>query len=121
MNIEEFRDYCLALKGVTEHFPFDNRTLVFKVMDKMFALTDIETFDSINLKCDPERAIELRERYHCIIEGYHMNKKHWNTILIEGVLSGELLLNELKGLISHSYKQVIKGLPKKVQKDLEDL
>ena len=121
MNIEEFRDYCLSFKGVTEHFPFDNRTLVFKVMDKMFALTDVETFDSINLKCDPERTIELRERYHCIIEGYHMNKKHWNTILIEGVLSGELALNELKALILHSYELVVSGLPKKVQKELEEL
>lgn len=121
MNIEEFRDYCLSLKAVTEHFPFDNRILVFKVMDKMFALTDIETFDSINLKCDPERAIELREKYHSVIEGYHMNKKHWNTILIEGVLSGELGTNELKSLIVHSYELVVSGLPKKVQKELEGL
>ncbi len=121
MNIEEFRDYCLSLKGVTEHFPFDPHVLVFKVMDKMFALTDVETFDSINLKCDPERAIELRERYHCVIEGYHMNKKHWNTINIDGVLSGELTSKELKALILHSYELVVRGLPKKVQKDLEEL
>ena len=121
MNIEEFREYCLSFKGTSEDFPFDDKVLVFKVMGKMFALTDVETYDSINLKCDPERAIELRERYTCITAGYHMNKKHWNSILTEGISSGELGVKELKSLISHSYELVVGSLPKKVQKELLDL
>lgn len=76
MNIEAYRDFCLSLKGATEEFPFDNRTLVFKVQNKIFALLDIESFKQINLKCDPEKAIELREQFEGIIPGYHMNKKH---------------------------------------------
>ncbi|RLD49686.1 MAG: MmcQ/YjbR family DNA-binding protein, partial [Bacteroidetes bacterium] len=80
MNIEELRNYCLSKPGVTEGFPFDETTLVFKVMDKMFALTDTHSEFSINLKCDPQKAIELREHYPTVKPGYHMNKKHWNTI-----------------------------------------
>jgi len=76
MNIEMFRDFCLSLKDTTEEFPFDESTLVFKVGGKIFALTDIDLFNSINLKCDPETAIELRERYSSVLPGYHMNKKH---------------------------------------------
>ena len=81
MNIEDFRRFCLSLKGVTEGMPFDNETLVFSVRGKMFTLTDINTFESINLKCDPEEAIMLREKHEAVIPGYHMNKKHWNTIV----------------------------------------
>ena len=91
MNIEQYRDYCLAKPGTTESFPFDQNTLVFKVMDKMFALADVDQFISMNLKCDPERAVKLREQYEEVIPGYHMNKKHWNTVVIDGVLSDEFL------------------------------
>jgi predicted DNA-binding protein (MmcQ/YjbR family) len=108
MNIEEFRDYCILKAGVTEETPFGPDTLVFKVGGKVFALTDLVTFTSINLKCDPERAIELRERYHAIKPGYHMNKKHWNTVLIDNSLNDPLI----KELIDHSYELVVAGLPK---------
>lgn len=79
MNIEEFRNYCLSFPGVTEEFPFDEKTLVFKVMGKLFALTDVDDFTSINLKCDPVRAMELREMHEEVQPGYHMNKKHCAT------------------------------------------
>ena len=83
MNIEEYREYCISKKGVTEEFPFDDVTLVFKVMGKAFALCGLDEIDPrVNLKCDPERAIELREEYEDIIPGWHMNKKHWNTVSI---------------------------------------
>ncbi|MBS3993631.1 MAG: MmcQ/YjbR family DNA-binding protein [Bacteroidetes bacterium] len=108
MNIEEFRDYCLAKKAVTESFPFDANTLVFKVAGKMFALTDIRPPFKINLKCDPERAIELREQYPCVHPGYHMNKQLWNTIAIDGSLSTTFL----KELIDHSYDLIVESLPK---------
>lgn len=115
MNIEEFRDYCLSKKYVTECFPFDTTTLVFKVANKMFALSGLEHQPAtVNLKCDPERAIELREEYSDIIEGFHMNKKLWNTITIEGGLSNDFI----KELIDHSYDLVVKGLTKKRQKEL---
>jgi len=117
MNIEEYRTYCLAKKGVTEHFPFDEHTLVFKVMGKMFALCGLERFPSqVNLKCDPERAIELREAYAEIIAGYHMSKKHWNTVQI-----GSLPTDFLCELIDHSYDLVVGGLTKKVQAELAAL
>jgi len=115
MNIEEFRDYCLSKKYVTESFPFDETTLVFKVANKMFALSGLEHQPAaVNLKCDPERAIELREEYSDIIEGFHMNKKLWNTITIEGGLSNDFI----KELIDHSYDLVVKGMTKKLQKEL---
>ena len=115
MNIEEFRDYCLSKKYVTECFPFDEHTLVFKVANKMFALSGLEHQPAtVNLKCDPEKSIELREEYNDIIEGFHMSKKHWNTIIIEGGLSNDFI----KELINHSYDLVVKGLTKKLQKEL---
>ncbi|MBI9042609.1 MmcQ/YjbR family DNA-binding protein [Lutibacter sp.] len=115
MNIEEFREYCLSKKYVTECFPFDNVTLVFKVANKMFALSGLEHHPStVNLKCNPEKAIELRDQYNDIIEGYHMSKIHWNTITIEGGLSNEFI----KELIDHSYDLVVQGLTKKLQKEL---
>jgi predicted DNA-binding protein (MmcQ/YjbR family) len=104
MNIEEFREYCLKKKDVTESFPFDESTLVFKVKGKMFALTDTEDVFSINLKCDPEKAIDLREHYPCVLPGYHMNKKHWNTVIIDSTVDGKLL----KEWIDHSYDLVLK-------------
>ena len=109
MNIEELREYCLSKKGVTESFPFDETTLVFKVIGKMFALTDTEDEFSINLKCDPEKAIELREKYPAVQPGYHMNKKHWNTIYVDGSVSDE----KLKGWIDDSYWLITNSLPKK--------
>jgi predicted DNA-binding protein (MmcQ/YjbR family) len=109
MNIESYREYCLAKKGVTEDFPFDNETLVFKVGGKMFALTGIEQFKSINLKCDPERAIELREEYSGILPGYHMSKKHWNTVMMDGSVPMKLI----KQLIDDSYDLVVSSLPKR--------
>lgn len=119
MNIEQFRDYCLAKKGVTESFPFGDQTLVFKVMDKVFALAGMDTHPSTaNLKCDPERAIELREEYDgLIIPGYHMNKKHWNTVDLERNLPHDLITE----LIDHSYDLVIKGLTKKLQTELDKM
>jgi len=115
MNIEEFRDYCLSKKYVTECFPFDEHTLVFKVANKMFALSGLEHQPAtVNLKCNPEKSIELREEYSDIIEGFHMSKKHWNTIIIEGGLSNDFI----KELINHSYDLVVKGLTKKLQKEL---
>ncbi|WP_026464683.1 MmcQ/YjbR family DNA-binding protein [Adhaeribacter aquaticus] len=91
MNIEEFRDYCLAKPGVTEETPFGPETLVFKVGGKIFALTDIESFESINLKCDPEMAIQLREEYPEVKPGYHMDKKHWNTITMGTTIPDKLI------------------------------
>jgi len=115
MNIEEFRDYCLSKKYVTESFPFDEKTLVFKVANKMFALSGLEHQPAtVNLKCNPERAIELREEFSDVIAGFHMNKKLWNTITIEGAIPTNLI----KELVDHSYNLVVKGLTKKLQKEL---
>jgi len=114
MNIEDIREYCLKKNSVTESFPFDETTLVFKVKNKMFALTNIESPLSINLKCDPEKAIELRERYPTVKPGYHMNKKLWNTVDIDGSLNDSLI----KEWIDDSYKLIVEKLPKKDQKDL---
>ncbi len=118
MDIETFRNYCLAKKGVTEGFPFDETTLVFKVMGKMFAVTSISKIPfAVNLKCDPDRSIELREHYPEITPGYHMNKKHWNTVNFSEFLATDMLYE----LIDHSYALVVKGLPKKIQQQLRDL
>ncbi|SDY64605.1 MmcQ/YjbR family DNA-binding protein [Hymenobacter psychrophilus] len=111
MHIEDFRDYCLLKAGVTEETPFGPETLVFKVGGKIFALTDIDTFASLNLKCDPERARQLREEHDYVLPGYHMNKKHWNTVLI-GTGIPERLLREL---LDHSYGLVRASLTKKQQ------
>ena len=116
MHIEEFRMYCLSKPEVTEEFPFDETTLVFKVMGKMFALTGLDSPEfKVNLKCDPDRSIELREDYDGIIAGFHMNKKHWNTVSPEGSLSNELF----RELIDHSYDLVVKGLPRKLRDQMK--
>ncbi len=115
MNIEELRNYCLSLKGTDEKMPFDERVLVFTVKDKIFCLTDIEKFEFINLKCNPEIAIELREKYAEVKSGYHMNKKHWNSVNVRGTISDELI----KSWILDSYKLVVAGLPKKTQTELQ--
>ncbi|MEM8893495.1 MAG: MmcQ/YjbR family DNA-binding protein [Bacteroidota bacterium] len=117
MNIEEYREYCLSKPGTSEGFPFDEHVLVFKVMNKMFALTDVDAFESINLKCDPDLAIELREQYDAVIPGYHMNKKLWNTIAMDGSIGDRLI----KEWIDLSYDLVVKGLPKKDQRALSEM
>ena len=118
MNIEEFQAYCLAKKGVEETFPFDEVTLVFKVMGKMFALTGLEHEEfKVNLKCDPDWAIELREQYPEIQPGWHMSKSHWNTVHFEAGLDDKFLCE----LIDHSYDLVVKSLPKKVRLEWEQL
>jgi predicted DNA-binding protein (MmcQ/YjbR family) len=117
MDAEQIREYCLSKKGVTEEFPFDEVTLVFKVMGKIFALVALEGELSVNLKCEPARALELRERFSVVRPGYHMNKKHWNTVYIDGSMSR----NQLTGLIDHSYEMVVAGLSGKLRKELQNL
>lgn len=119
MHIEAFRDYCLAKKGVTESFPFDEQTLVFKVMGKMFALAGLEHHPSrVNLKCNPDRSVELRAQFDgLILPGYHMSKLHWNTVLIDSGLPEKLLVE----LIDHSYDLVVQGLTKKLKAELNAL
>jgi len=118
MNIEELREYCLSLKGTTEHFPFDDVTLVMKVQDKMFALIPLDNPETqISLKCDPERAIALREEYSAIVPAWHFNKKHWNTVIIDHSISQEFLCE----LIRHSYDLVVAKLPKNLKEELEKM
>jgi predicted DNA-binding protein (MmcQ/YjbR family) len=118
MNIEELRDYCISLKGVEEFTPFGPDTLVFKVMGKVFLLVGIDSTPlQFNVKCDPEKAIQLREEYSCVIPGYHMNKKHWNTIIVDDSVNFNLLCQ----WITESYTLIIAGLTKKQQKEFLDL
>lgn len=116
MDIESLREYCLKKKGVTEEFPFGNETLVYKVMGKIFLLTGLasESF-TFNVKSDPDKAVELREQYDAVQPGYHMNKKHWNTIHVDGRLSNQLL----KEMIDDSYTLVVNSLPKKQREELQ--
>jgi predicted DNA-binding protein (MmcQ/YjbR family) len=115
MNIEELREYCLKKHGVEETFPFGEDTLVFKVMGKAFLLTGLgETPLSFNVKCDPEKAVELREQYSAVRPGYHMNKKHWNTITPDGSIADALAYK----WIDDSYALVVAGLPKRMQEKL---
>ena len=112
MNVEEFRVYCLSKPFVTEEFPFDETTLVFKVAGKMFALTGLDDPEfKVNLKCDPDRALMLREEYESIRPGWHMNKTHWNTMHVDGSFSDKLFLE----LIDHSYELVVNSLPRKIR------
>lgn len=108
MNIEELRSFCLSLKGATESFPFDEVTLVFKVGGKMFALINLDGPLTVNIKCDPERAIELREHYAAVVPGYHMSKQHWNTVQMDGSVRSDLV----KGWIIDSYNLIIASLSK---------
>jgi predicted DNA-binding protein (MmcQ/YjbR family) len=118
MDVETYREHCISKPGVTEGFPFGNETLAFKVMGKVFALANIDLFISANLKCDPERAVQLREQYDGgILPGYHMNKQHWNTVMMDGGVP-DILLREL---IDHSYDLVVSGLPKKLKEELNNL
>ena len=119
MNIQQYFEFCLAKKGVTEHFPFDEDTLVFKVGGKMFALSSLSQWEkgtpSVNLKCDPERAEELRARYESVIPGYHSNKKHWNTVFFNKEIEDKIILH----FINHSYELVVAGLPKRERENLK--
>lgn len=114
MTLDDFRAHCLRKPGFSEDFPFGPEVLVFRVAGKIFALMDADAFTSVNLKCAPERVIELRERYEGIIPGYHMNKQHWNTVDATGSVPRKLLLE----LADHSYELVRASLPKKVREGL---
>jgi predicted DNA-binding protein (MmcQ/YjbR family) len=120
MDIRQFYDYCLAKRGVTEHFPFDEDTLVFKVGGKMFALSSLAEWEAgnpgLNLKCDPDRAGELRAEYDGIVPGFHMSKTHWNTVSINRDVPDKLV----RELIDHSYETVFAGLTKKMQNAVQE-
>ncbi|MCP4457246.1 MAG: MmcQ/YjbR family DNA-binding protein [Cytophagales bacterium] len=113
MDIEQVRDHCMSKPGTMESFPFDEESLVFKVMGKMYALMNVESFLSINLKCDPEKAIELREQFAGVKPGYHMSKKHWNTVMTDGSVADEYLIEWL----DDSYDLVVAGLPKALKEE----
>ncbi len=114
MTLDELQQYCNSKNGVTESFPFDDETLVFKVAEKMFCLVNLTPPWSINLKCNPEKALELREKYEEVTPGYHMNKKHWNTVDLHGTLKNSLI----KEFIDDSYNLVVAGFSKKLRETL---
>ncbi|WP_310588945.1 MmcQ/YjbR family DNA-binding protein [Dyadobacter alkalitolerans] len=115
INLESLRDFCLQLPGVTEELPFGPDTLVFKVKGKVFLLTPLDSAShQFNAKCDPEKAEELREKYPDVKPGYHMNKKHWNTVYVTGNIPSETLF----GWVKDSYDLIVKSLPKKDQVEL---
>lgn len=111
MDVEELRSFCLGLPYSTEDTPFDVDTLVFRVQGKIFALTSISDNNAVNLKCNPERAIQLREQFSAVTPGFHMNKKHWNTVLF----NSDLKDSEIFNLVQHSYDLVFSSLPKKLK------
>lgn len=117
MNLEQVRNFCLSKKGATETLPFDEDTPVYKVMNKIFLLANLTTPYSINIKCDPEKAVELREKYDDVVPGYHMNKIHWNTVYIETTIPDKLFYE----WIDHSYNLIVKGLKRKDREELEKL
>jgi predicted DNA-binding protein (MmcQ/YjbR family) len=117
MDIESVRTYCLSKKATTEGFPFDDDSLVFKVMNKMFALISLESADKIALKCDPEYALELRDKYNGVESAYHFNKKYWNQVFFERDVDDKLL----KCLIDHSYDEVLKKFTKKMRTEYDRL
>ena len=117
MDFDGVRNYCLSLKASNESFPFDEETLVFKVLNKMFCLTNINPPWSINLKCDPEQALELREEHQAVKPGFHMNKKHWNTVELDGSIRDEVV----KEWINNSYNLVIKSMTKKEKEKLKGM
>ena len=117
LSLEIFKNYCLSKKGVTECFPFDDETLVFKVSSKMFTLTNInKPLLEINLKCEPYMSEDLRNNYSAVKPGYHMNKKHWNTIIIDGSICDE----EILFLVDLSYELVFKRLKKSEKEELQN-
>ena len=114
MTLDHFREHCLSLKGITEQLPFDENTLVFKIMGKMFALCNMMTFEFTNLKCDPEKAIVLREEHSEVNPAWHMNKKHWNSVSFIGDLSDK----QIEQWVKDSYNLVVKNMPKKLREQL---
>ncbi|MDB5121396.1 MAG: hypothetical protein JWN56_2614 [Sphingobacteriales bacterium] len=114
MDIESLREYCLAKPGAIEALPFGDETLVFKVCDKIFLLTSLKGSGSFNVKCDPEKAMTLREEFTEVQPGYHMNKKHWNTVSMKG----KLTTHQLKEMIDHSFALIFNSLPKSKQQSL---
>lgn len=116
MTLQDLQTYCLKKPGVTEELPFGPTTLVFKVMNKMFALTGLDDFKSINLKCDPDLAIELRESFPEVQPGYHMSKKHWNTVTVNGGVTDD----QIYQLVDDSYNLIVASLPKKLRLELEN-
>lgn len=109
MNLEQFRNYCLSKPGATEDLPFDESTLCFKVGGKIFAIADLDNHDFVNLKCDPAKALELREEFPCMVRpGYHMNKKHWNSVSVEDNIPVERITE----WVDHSYQLVMEKLTK---------
>ncbi len=116
MNIEQVREYCIHKKGVTEELPFNEDSPVYKVMGKIFLIANLNPPFSINVKCDPEKAVELRERYSAVTPGYHMNKLHWNTVEIEGTVKNSLI----EEWIDHSYELVVTGLKKSLREKLNN-
>lgn len=117
MDILEFRDFCMNLPLTEEAMPFGEDTLVFKIGGKMYALTDINQFQWVNLKCDPAQAIELREKYSDIVPGWHMNKKHWNTVKTDGDLPEEFIFEQIRA----SYMLVVDSLPVAQRNDIKAL
>ncbi|MDR1459876.1 MAG: MmcQ/YjbR family DNA-binding protein [Bacteroidales bacterium] len=118
MNVEELYEICISVKGAEETLPFDDVSLVFKVMGKMFALLPLDAGRlQVSLKCDPDVAVELREQYACVEAAYHFNKKYWNTIYVDGTMSKK----EIARWVDHSVSEVIKKLPKKQQLEYEHL
>ena len=114
MDILEFREYCLSLPAATECTPFDEDTLVFKVMGKMFTYAGMENFSRLSVKCDPDLAVELRERYPEITPGFHSNKLHWNTVRVDGDLTDSFMKEQIR----NSYDLVAAGLPRKLKEEL---
>ena len=117
MNIEDLRSYCIQKPFTEESFPFDSATLVFKVAGKIFLLVNVDGDPlQFNIKCDPEKAVELREQYDCVLPGFHMNKKHWNTIVCDGTVQ----IKMLKQWIDDSYELIVDSLPKKVREQIKE-
>jgi len=117
MNIEDIHEYCVLKRGVTVSFPFDNNTLVFKVMDKMFVLLNLEGSLRMNLKCEPGKGVELREQYNAVQPGYHMNKEHWNTVFVDGTISDKIIYKWL----DDSYDLVLKKLSRTKSEELKSI
>lgn len=117
MNIDDFKLFCEQKRGSELCFPFDDEHMVFKVGGKMFALAPMIPFDRINLKCEPQKALALREKYSSILPGWHMNKKHWNTVILDGLMPDKKIYE----MINHSYGLVLANLPRKIRQAIEEL
>ena len=117
MNVESLREYCLSLPLATEDFPFDETTLVFRVVGKIFAMLELERPDVVSLKCNPDYALQLREKHPEISGAWHMNKKYWNQVNLSGHLEDELV----QGLVRHSYAEVVKKLTRKERAEHEEI